>query len=244
MSVLNTPTRTLWMLRLLALLLAGAFAALAHWQWSRAEWKQHWLDDYAQAISSPAVPLQVGLEKVGASDPVPVRISLADVTYQGSRFLLDNQQRDGRAGVLDWIVISHANRYWLLELGWLPFSSARELPDLPILPAALHGDALLLPWPSQGIRLGRNGALALNGRAGAPLAYLDRLELEAALGVALQPGILRLLPGGELGHRIDELALPNTLPPEKHRGYAVQWAALSLGTVLVLGVLTWKRRSG
>jgi len=47
-----------------------------------------------------------------------------------------------------------------------------------------------------------------------------------------------------LGHRIDELALPNTLPPEKHRGYAVQWAALSLGTVLVLGVLTWKRRSG
>ena len=35
--------------------------------------------------------------------------------------------------------------------------------------------------------------------------------------------------------------LPNTLPPEKHRGYAVQWFALALAVLVTALVLTFRK---
>ncbi len=232
--------RAIWLLHLLSLLLVVLFAGLANWQWGRAEWKQSWLTEYAQALQAKPVPLDEALRQADAGDVAPQRVVLEAVDLQGSRFILDNQQRDGAVGVLDWVVVEQVNQYWLLELGWLPISAARELTTLPKLPSVATLEAVLLPWPSQGIRLGANPTSALDGHAKMPLAYLDRMELEATLGRALQDRVIRLLPGAELGHRIDQLALPNTLPPEKHRGYAVQWAALSLLTLLLQVFFIWK----
>jgi len=232
--------RAIWLLHVLGLLLVSLFAGLANWQWGRAEWKQSWLADYAQAAQAKAVPLEVALRRADAGESAPQRVVLEAVDLQGPRFVLDNQQRDGAVGVLDWVAVEQANRYWLLELGWLPISAMREVPTLPKLPSVATLEAVLLPWPSQGLRLGANPASALDGNAKVPLAYLDRMELEVTLGRALQDRVIRLLPGADLGHRIDQLALPNTLPPEKHRGYAMQWAALSLLTLFLQAFFIWK----
>ena len=238
----TSSSRLKWILRLAGLLAAGLFATLAHWQWGRAEWKQSWLAEYAQALHAQAIPLDDALRRADAANGAPLRVVLQAVALQGPRFVLDNQQRDGAVGVLDWIVVEQADRYWLLELGWLPMSATRERPTLPALPTEARLEAVVLPWPAQGIRLGANPSSALDGQATAPLAYLDRDELEAAVGHALQDRVIRLLPGANLGHRIDQLAMPNTLPPEKHRGYAMQWAALSLLTLSLLVLFIWKGR--
>ena len=54
--------------------------------------------------------------------------------------------------------------------------------------------------------------------------------------------MLRLDPAVPLGHARDLELLSNTLPPEKHRGYAVQWFGLALATLVILIVLNLRRR--
>ncbi|MCZ6992416.1 hypothetical protein OH407_24100, partial [Salmonella enterica] len=82
---------------------------------------------------------------------------------------------------------------------------------------------------------------------GAPLArqgegwLMTRVDLAAiadatGLSVPLAPRVLRLDPALPIGYERDLALLANTLPPEKHRGYAVQWFALA-AAVLVTAVL-------
>jgi cytochrome oxidase assembly protein ShyY1 len=58
----------------------------------------------------------------------------------------------------------------------------------------------------------------------------------------LAPRVLRLDPAVPLGHARDLDALPNTLPPERHRGYAVQWFGLAFATVVATVLLSLRRR--
>jgi cytochrome oxidase assembly protein ShyY1 len=44
-----------------------------------------------------------------------------------------------------------------------------------------------------------------------------------------------------MGYTRDLELLPNTLPPEKHRGYSVQWFALALAVLVTALVLTLRR---
>ena len=50
-------------------------------------------------------------------------------------------------------------------------------------------------------------------------------------------------PALALGYVRDAGTLPNTLPPERHRGYAVQWWGLSATVVAVYLILAWRRRA-
>ncbi len=63
---------------------------------------------------------------------------------------------------------------------------------------------------------------------------LDALEREVSHPVA--PRVLRLDPSLPLGFERDLDLLPNTLTPDRHRGYALQWYGLA-ATVLVIAVL-------
>ena len=52
----------------------------------------------------------------------------------------------------------------------------------------------------------------------------------------LDDGVLRLDPALPLGYERDLELLPNTLTPDRHRGYALQWYGLA-ATVLVIALL-------
>ena len=54
--------------------------------------------------------------------------------------------------------------------------------------------------------------------------------------------MLRLDPAMELGYERDLELLANTLPPDKHRGYAVQWFGLALAVLATALILTFRRR--
>ncbi|HRO26599.1 MAG TPA: SURF1 family cytochrome oxidase biogenesis protein, partial [Luteimonas sp.] len=71
---------------------------------------------------------------------------------------------------------------------------------------------------------------------------LDAADLPAALGVgSLPPRVLKLDPDLPLGFDRDLDVLPNTLSPEKHLGYAVQWFGLALAVLVTALVLTFRR---
>lgn len=222
-----------------AVALMVAFSALGHWQWSRMQHKQSLL---MQAAAAPGniVPFEQASQQ-------PARVQAVTVTgtWGPDVVLLDNQLRHGQAGVKVYqpLLPLSGNAALLVDLGWLPMPANRTLPSPPPLQGEIAINGLLASAPAVGLALGP-GVTA----AGAPRQWLatrlDAGELSAVLelqGRALHGQVLRLDPALPLGFERDLELLPNTLTPERHLGYAVQWYALALAVLVVALVLEWQR---
>ncbi len=224
----------------LAVLAIGLFASLGAWQSRRAVEKQAMLDAADRVlVDRRAVPLAEAADAQRARD--------YDWTVGTGRFdargalLLDNQQREGRVGVRAYrIFVPEAGAPLLVDLGWLPLAGDRALPRVE-QPAGEHElQGLLVPPPSTGIAVGP----ALSATDGGWLMTrvdMQAIAAETGLSVALAPRVLRLDPALPLGYARDLELLPNTLPPDKHRGYAVQWFALALAVLATALVLTFRK---
>lgn len=232
----------------------AAFARLGAWQLQRAGEKQAMLDAATQELRHRrAKPLDV------AADPGRARAhdwSAGRGTFEeGGAWLLDNQLREGRAGVRVYRVL-HPHRPLpspgaaqpatrapvplLVDLGWVPLPGDRSLPDLrPAPPGVVEVRGLLAPPPSSGIAMGP----AFRDEQGHRLmTRVDTARMGERLGLAvpLAPRVLRLDPALPFGHARDLALLANTLPPEKHRGYALQWFALAVAVLATALLLTFR----
>ena len=99
---------------------------------------------------------------------------------------------------------------------------------------------LLGPPPSEGIARASPTVLADGSLL---VIALQREALAQALSLpALAPRVLKLDPDLPLGYARDLDILPNTLPPERHVGYAVQWFGLAAAVFITALVLTWRSR--
>ncbi len=224
------------------LLLALGFAALSNWQFGRGEQKQAWLAQADAARTARPRALQDAAQDsslIGLAVAVEGKIELRSQP----RLLLDNQQRDGRVGLREYALarVSAGEGPWLLtDLGWMPMAADRRLPELEALPSDLDARGLLTDVPGQGLRLAPNpvaqGDVVL-------LNYLDVVELSQQTGLQILPRLLRLDPEMPIGHTRDLDVLPNTLPPEKHRGYALQWAGLSVAALVITLLLFFRSRA-
>jgi surfeit locus 1 family protein len=226
-----------WAVALLAVL---AFASLGRWQLGRMHEKQAMLDGVQAVLDARAAqPLSIASD-AGAGY---AWVAGTGVLAALPAVLRDNQQRDGRAGVRVYRTLlpesSPQAAPVLVELGWLPLPGDRSLPQVerPEGPQAIAG--LLVPPPSQG--LGR--AVVVAQPDGTLLATgLDIEGLREALELpSLAPRVLKLDPASPLGHARDLDILPNTLPPEKHLGYAVQWFGLALAVLVTALILTFRK---
>lgn len=226
----------------LALAVAGAFIALGGWQLGRMQQKRAVLADVAQILER-----RDARRLALAGDPARQR-AFDWVAGEGAfaaraPVLLDNQQRDGRVGVRVYRVFDPHDTAFsvLVEMGWLPVGGDRALPGVgaPAAgPARVAG--LLAPLPASGLAMGP----ALVARDGVLLATrLDPVAIAAAHGTGrpLAPRVLKLDPALPGGYARDLDVLPNTLPPERHLGYAVQWFALALAVLATALVLTLRR---
>ena len=225
----------------LALLAIALFASLGRWQLGRMHEKQAVLAAVAQTLEARA-PLPL------SAAAAPGRARGFDWAEGQGRFadapavLLDNQQRDGRPGVRVYRLFSpEAGGPLLVELGWLPLPADRTMPRVPRPEGMQRLRGLLAPPPSPGLGGAR---LEADAGSGAVVATgLDATALATALGAgALPPRVLKLDPDQPLGFARDLDVLPNTLPPEKHLGYAVQWFGLALAVLVTALVLTFRRR--
>ena len=227
---------------LLALVVIAVFARLGVWQSQRAVEKQTMLDEAAQVL---AARQPVGLE--AAADPQRrARYEWASGTGEfadGAQWLLDNQQRDGRVGVRAYrVFVPDQGTPLLVDLGWLPVAGDRAMPTVERPTGRIALEGLLAPPPSGGIALGAGMARESGGWL---MLRVELPAISAAAGTPLAARVLRLDPASPLGYTRDLALLPNTLPPEKHRGYALQWfglAAAVLVTALILTFRTPRRR--
>lgn len=223
---------------LLAIVVAGAFGMLGAWQLGRAQQKRAML---AQAQATIAQRDAIAL--MAASDPA--RATNYDWAAGGGRFLsspmvlLDSQVHDGQVGVRAYRVFmpDGGTQPLLVDLGWLPVLDRHHMPTLPV-PDVREVRGLLMPPPSHGLmapvasRLPDGDVL---------VTALSASEMPALLGqTVLAPRILRLDPELRIGGERDLDVLPNTMPPERHIAYAVQWFAMA-ATVLVLAFLLNRR---
>lgn len=219
-----------------ALLVAAGLAQLGRWQLARAAEKEALLAGIEAARGAPLVDL-------GDLDPG------ADLRFRAVRVrgdfladrqvLLDNQLRGGQPGVRAYVPLRlrGSDRLLLVDRGWL----ARPERSVPPAPVRLPGGDVEL----EGLLLAPPGAALALGAPEPPgwpllVTRIDLPDLAHRLGAPLLDCVLedRATPRAES-------IRAGMLPPERHRGYAVQWFGLSLTVILlylVLAARAWRRQ--
>ena len=250
MARMSARARTLawgWLLAVVAML---AFSAAGRWQLGRMHEKQAMLAAAEQALDRSRVqPLLLASDRArsGAYDWAGGHGRIANATVW-----LDSQQREGRVGVRMYCVLlpDEGVQALLVDAGWWPLQGDRALPVFGC-PAggAQHVRGLLARPPSVG--LVRGEALAQQGDGRWLASRIDLAAIAAALGLptGIAPRVLRLDPQRQPGDAGVMLApgerdleiLPNTMSPDRHLGYAVQWFGLALATLVAALVLTFRK---
>lgn len=193
----------------------------------------------AAVSSGPATPLA---EALGADAGQVDKVSGSGHFLDTPPLWLDNQRRGERVGVRLYCAFAPAGAGPLLvDLGWLPLPADRTLPA-EACPAGEHALAgLLVAPPAPGLAMG----VGLESRDGGRRWLALRVEPAAVAAAwslpSLDARVLRLDPALPLGHERDLELLANTLTPDKHRGYALQWFGLALAA-LVFAALPWFRK--
>ena len=229
-----------------AVLAIVAFVSLGQWQLSRMHQKQAMLDAVEATLAArTALPLSVAGDAARARD-YDWSAGLGRFV-DGPAFVLDNQIRAGVPGLRVYRLFAPVDAAPLLvDLGWTPLADrTTRLPEPTIVrgegllgrDVALRG--LLAPPPSAGLALGP--ALAPGDAVLMTRIELDAIAADAGLP-ALPPRVLRVDPALDVGYARDLDVLPNTLPPDKHLGYAVQWFGLALAVLVIALVLTFRKR--
>ena len=224
---------------MLALLVIALFTWLGFWQLDRMHEKRAMLGAAHAVIQQRhALPLAVAADARRSRD--------YDWSVGGGHFaelppvLLDNQSRDDHAGVRAYRVFLPVDAAPLLvELGWLPLPGDRSMPPVPRPHGEMRVAGLLAPPPSAGI-----ARTTVQPQADGTLLTiaLDLPLLRQTLALpTLAPRVLKLDPAIPLGFARDLDVLPNTLPPERHLGYAVQWFGLALAVLVTTLVLTFRK---
>jgi cytochrome oxidase assembly protein ShyY1 len=222
-----------------ALLLAAGFARLGLWQSHRAVEKERLLADVAGVLDARrAQPLARAADagRAHAYDWAAGRGHFLPT----APLMLDNQQRDGRVGVHAYAAFAPAaGTPLLVDMGWLPIGADRALPPVALPSGEVELRGLLAPPPSAGLALG--APMARQGDAWL-VVRLDPATVSRELHLpALAPRVLRLDPALPFGYPRDLQLLVNTLPPDRHRGYAVQWFGLAATLIVIALVLTFRR---
>lgn len=223
-----------------AVVLAVVFSKLGFWQLQRMQHKELLL---AQATHVRDHTLSVAQ---ALQAPPMLRWINDHGRFLAGTVLLDNQLRGGRSGVKVYQAFQPAqvSAPLLVDLGWLPLPADRKMPTITPLSGEYEVQGLLAPAPSAGIALGP----ALVDTPQSQVWLATRLDAEAIgtrLGLpahGLPEQVLRLDPTIRLGYERDLDLLPNTIPPSRHLGYAVQWFAMALTVLLIGVVLEWRAR--
>ena len=230
---MNAFRRPSWLA--LALLAVGVAVTVAAglWQYGKAQYKREREARWADARQSMAIPLARALERdASAFDRVAVT-----GTFVPQRYLLDNQIKDGRAGIEVFAPMrSDASTIVLVALGWLPYADAqRQLPLLPALPTdQVDLTGMLAPPPAHGLRLGRDWAKQAGYPKLMPYFALDEIEFDA--GFDLAPRILRVDATPDSPYRRDWRPV-DAMPPARHLAYAWQWWSLTAAIILIFFIV-------
>jgi len=237
--------RPAWWAVLLTLAAMMLFTRLGVWQLDRAASARSVMAAFADAASSE--PVEFATPGAFAPERYPhVRVRghfVADRTY-----LRDEQMRDGRLGVEAYAVFAPEGQaadaahapVLLIDRGWVSKavgdSGQTALPTLPHDIVALRG--IYAPFPGNGLRVGGN-ALQKQGAWPKLTLAIDADEIAADLGRPLFSGVLLLDSDAASG--FVRTWTPNAMPPERHQGYALQWFAFAIASIVIFVLLHFRK---
>ena len=216
---------------LFGLIFLPLFVSLGFWQLDRADSKELRQKEY------DAAPRQLSLSSDAESllrgrtlQPVKTRVTQIDSRY----FLLDNRTREGKVGY-EVIAPVRIGEGWILaNLGWTAANQDRRiLPQLKFtleLPLELEG---VLSPPENLIQLSESSPEGSDW----PLRvqFVDTELFSKLLELSVEPVLIKVYS------QITDEVLPhqatlNSMPPERHIGYAVQWFGLAVALAIWLAV--------
>jgi surfeit locus 1 family protein len=209
--------------------------SLGMWQWHRAEYKQALLDHYANQSGKSALTLDQALK-----DPEGYRYFSLEVHghyLNDKQFLQDNQFYQHQVGYYVLTpFITDSQQVILVNRGWVPKTIPQAELQLSSAPRILEGRVAAAPRRT--FHLGDN--LAANTTWPRSMQVIKIDELSKTLGQKLEPLILLLGPEQPQGFARDWQ--PQGMPPEKHRGYALQWFAFATLLMVLFLALNLKKR--
>lgn len=218
-----------YVLIVLAIVIECLLLRLGFWQLARGDEKQVQIEAL-QTVLREKKPIELS---AASAQSKAYQWARGSVRFQtNTQLMLDNQRRGNKVGVLVYqLGISDAGQAFLVELGWLPVNGVRQFPKPALLQGRFNLEGLLLPPPSPGFALGI--ALSELDANRLLLTRLDIPNLATRLKQPLAARVLRPDPALKIGFERNLDVLQNTLPPEKHRGYALQWFGLALVWLLL-----------
>lgn len=232
--------RPSWFAVALTLVGVALFVRLGVWQLDRANQAQQLLAAF-DAAPKAAFEDFAAVRVMPPMDRFPhVRVSGQFLADRG--YLRDEQMRDGKLGVEAYAAFapSGTNEVLLVDRGWIAWShepgTHPALPPLPQGEAALTG--VYAPFPGNGIRVGGN-ALARQTQWPKLTLAIDAQEIAADLNRPLLPRVLLLEADAASG--FVRSWTPSVMPPERHRGYAVQWFAFAVAAIVIFVLLHYKK---
>lgn len=230
------PSAFAWLLLLVGL---GVFLGLSRWQWSRAEEKERLLASYAAAEHAGLRQFATLPETLAAEDYPRVAVSGRYVAGRG--YWLDQQIHESKVGRRAIAVFQPqgASRRLLVDLGWVAApvgQPAPVWPELPLTDLELHG--IYAPAPGGGLRVGGD-ALPRQTTWPKLTLFVDGAAITQDLGGPVAPRLL-LLDADPASGFVRQWT-PAVMPPEKHRGYALQWFSFAIAAVVIFVVLHWRK---
>lgn len=226
---------------LLALVGIALFLALGSWQVRRAHEKEALFAAFAAAAGQAPVTLQRAREQADATT-YPL-VEIAGTWDSAHAYVLDDQVRDGKPGVMLFDVFSPSagGAALLVNRGFLARDARGASPAIPAPPSGVRTlRALYAPPPGSGLRMGGN-ALPRQTSWPKTTIYLDLAEVSADLGRALDPRVLLETDSDDAAAGFVREWRPEVFPPERHYAYAFTWFAFC-GVVLATFIgLHWKK---
>ena len=212
------------------------FGAAGLWQWQRAQFKDRLFAAWAALPAQAELPLTEALAQTDRESLLKVRVR--GRYLPGRNILLDNQTRaGGRIGVSVYsvLLLAEGGQGLLVNRGFVVVPRDRSsFPDPPVPLDEVEVSGILAAPPATGLRLGADNATPAHNRWPLLGTRIEPQALSLLLQVPLLPSVLLLDPADP--HGLERDWQPQTLPPERHRGYAVQWFGLA-ATVLVVTLL-------
>ena len=212
---------------------------LSLWQVRRAEEKTRLIDAFvaAQSASVDDAPDEEAARRLAGEAAVFVKACVTGRYDESRQVLLDGQVQGGQAGLHVWTpLIRETGPPVVVDRGWVALD-ARFGPAAPLDVGGGTRTAcgMLVRFPQSGWRLPPpRGATDWPRR----MVYPDINDLESALGLPVYPLLLLLDPDAPDGFLRRWQPVP--LGPERHYGYAVQWAALA--ATWVVATVVYRRR--
>ncbi len=218
-----------WIGSLILFSLVALFVWLGFWQLERSAEKEHLMQ--LEKGRSHDQLLQLGDQTTDAEQMRYRQVQVKGTMIEEAQFFLDNRKRYGVAGyhLLVPVQISDSRYAVVVNRGWIAQGETRaQLPRITVPEGEQEISGRVRVPTTHGFRFDQDEEADLR-------LYIDLEQISRSISTPVLPFVVRQsdpLGEGEQGLVRDWKQQRQSITPEMHHGYAVQWFAFAL---LVMG---------